>query len=77
MISERGEEVIRNELGRCFYIKEESIGTPTLYLGNKVSKVELQNGVSAWSFSSSQYVQAAVTNVENRLKDKGLSLPTS
>ena len=52
------------------------MGTPTLYLGNKVSKVELQNGVSAWSFSSSQYVQAAVTNVEDRLKDNGLSFST-
>ena len=35
----------------------------------------LENGVSAWSFSSSQYVQAAVENVEKYLKGKGLCLP--
>ena len=72
--SERGEDIIRKELGRCFYIKEESIEPPTLYLGNKVSKLELQNGVNAWSFSSS-HVKSAILNVENRLKDKGLCLP--
>ena len=76
VISDWGEDIIRNEPGKCFYIKEESIGEPTLYLGNKVTKVELENGISAWSFSSSQYVQAAVGNVENQLKDQGSSLPT-
>ena len=75
VISDRGEDIIRKELGRCFYIKEESIGPPTLYLGNEDSKVELENGVNAWSFSSSQYVKSAILNVENRLKDKGLYLP--
>ena len=27
-------------------------------------KVQLENGVNAWPFSSSQYVQTAVKNVE-------------
>ena len=40
-----------------------------------MSKVTLENDVSAWSFSSSQYVQAAVENVEKYLKGKGLCLP--
>ena len=74
-ISTRGEDIIRNELGRYFYIKEESIGPPTLYLGNKVSKVTLENGVDAWSFSSSQYVNAAVKNVEEHLEKQSKSLP--
>ena len=30
-------------------------------------KVQLDNGVECWSFSSSQYVQAAVKNVEDYL----------
>ena len=34
------------------------------YLGGKVRKVQLENGVNAWAFSSSQYVQTAVKNVE-------------
>ena len=46
VISERGEKVIKEELGRSFYLKEESIGPPTVYLGNKVSKVTLENIMS-------------------------------
>ena len=38
--------------------------TPDHYLGGKVRKVQLENGVYAWAFSSSQYVQTAVKNVE-------------
>ena len=52
-IMEEPEKYIREELGK-------SIGPPTQYLGNKVSLVDLENGVQAWSFSSSQYVQNAV-----------------
>ena len=37
---------------------------PDHYLGGKVRKVQLENGVYAWAFSSSQYVQTAVKNVE-------------
>ena len=74
-ISERGKDVLQNEIGKYFYIKEGTIGPPNIYLGNKVSKVTLENGVEAWSFSSSQYVQAAVNNVEEYMKGKGSSLP--
>ena len=74
-ISERGTEVLEKEIGKYFYIKEGTVGPPNIYLGNKVSKVVLENGVEAWSFSSSQYVQAAVNNVEEYLKGKGRSLP--
>ena len=37
--------------------------------------VELTNGATAWSFSSSQYVQEAVRNVEAYLKVKNVKLP--
>ena len=56
-------------------MKEKSIGTPNIYLGNKVSNVTLENGVSAWSFRSSQYVQSAVQNMENHLCSINQSLP--
>ena len=74
-ISERGEDVLRKEIGKYFFIKEGSVGPPNLYLGNKMSKVTLANGIEAWSLSSSQYVQAAVENVENYLKTREKSLP--
>ena len=74
-ISERGEHVIRNEIGRYFELKEESIGPPDIYLGGKLRKVQLENGVYAWAFGSSQYVQAAVQNVEKHLRERHLQLP--
>jgi len=76
VISERAESILRNEIGKYFELKEESIGEPKIYLGGKVRKVILENGTQAWSFSSSQYVQAAVENVETHLQKKGMKLPT-
>ena len=40
-----------------------------------MSLVELANGTNARAFSSSQYVQEAVQNVESYLKEKDLKLP--
>jgi hypothetical protein len=67
VLSENAEQVLRKELGRYFTLKEESIGPPKIYLGGSVRKVQLENGVECWAFSSSQYVQAAVKNVEEYL----------
>ncbi|CAJ1957768.1 unnamed protein product, partial [Cylindrotheca closterium] len=53
-----------------FELKEESIGPPKIYLGSNVQKVELDTGVQCWAFGSSQYVQAAVMNVERYLNDR-------
>lgn len=76
VISDNAESVLRNGIGRYFDLKESSIGPPKLYLGGHVRKVELDNGAKAWAFSSSQYVQAAVKNVEAYLNDKDkYSLP--
>lgn len=75
VVSEKAEEVIRSEIGKYFELKEASIGMPDIYLGGKVSRVELENGARAYTFSSSQYVKAAVANVEQHLKQKGLKLP--
>ena len=79
VISENVEEILREEIGKYFELKEESIGHPSLYLGGRVHQVKLDNGVDAWSFSSSQYVQIAVKNVEEWLfkRDDGWwRLPT-
>ena len=61
------EGLLRNELGRYFQLKEESIGPPDIYLGGKVRKVRLENGTMCWAFGSSQYVKAAVANLETYL----------
>ena len=64
VLTENAESILRNELGRYFHLKEESIGPLTVYLGGRVRKVQLENGVWAWSFSSLQYGQSAIKNVE-------------
>jgi hypothetical protein len=47
-----------------FKIKEGSIQVTTFYLGAKLKKDVLQNGVVAWGMSSSKYVQSDVQNVQ-------------
>ena len=76
VISENGEEILRDGIGKYFELKEESIGPPSLYLGGHLSKVQLENGVHAWAFSSSQYVQQAVANTEKFLERNRGRLPT-
>ena len=79
VVSENAESILQNELRRYFHLKEESIGPPTVYLGDRVQKVVLENGVWAWSFSSSQYVQSAVKNVEayvGRPENSYLKIPS-
>ena len=68
VISEDAESILRNEIARYFELKQESIGKPSIYLGGRVRKVKLDNGVTVWAFGSSQYVQAAVKNVETWLR---------
>jgi hypothetical protein len=70
VVSDNAEQVIRNELGRYFTLKEESIGPPKIYLGGHVLKVKLDNGVKCWAYSSSQYVQAAIQNAEEYLSKR-------
>ena len=71
-ISDHAEETLRKDLGRYFQLKETSIGPPKIYLGGHCRLVELDTGVKCWAFGSSQYVQAAVKNVEKALGDRQL-----
>jgi hypothetical protein len=41
-------------------LKKSSVGNPDIYLGAKLRKIVLDNGVEAWSMSPSKYVQEAV-----------------
>ena len=76
VVSDRGKLVLRNEIGKYFTLKESSIGPPSLYLGGHMRKVTMTNGASAWAFSSLQYVQEAVRNVEEALSQQDKKLPT-
>ena len=75
MVSKHGEKMLREEIGKYFNLKENSVGPPDVYLGGKIRWIKLENGSKAWAFSSSQYVVEAVKNVESYLarKDKKLN----
>jgi hypothetical protein len=48
------------KLDEYFKMKEGSSQVPTFYLGAKLKKTVIPNGVVAWGMSSSKYVQSAV-----------------
>ena len=64
------------EVGDYFTMKPESIGPPDIYLGGKVTKNSMMNGVECYTYSASQYIQNAVKNVEDHLRKKGMALMT-
>jgi hypothetical protein len=57
------------QIDKYFKMKPGSIMEPTFYLGAKLKKTIMQNGVVAWGMSCSKYVQAAVQTVQEYLKD--------
>jgi hypothetical protein len=55
-------------IDKFFLMKNGVIECPDIYLGAKISKVWLPNGVEAWAMSPSKYIQEApVSNVEDYL----------
>jgi hypothetical protein len=60
------------QLDKFFMMKDGSIGDPDIYLGSKLRKVVLDNGVWCWSMSPTKYVQDAVRNVEEYLQQHSL-----
>ena len=67
-------DVTLKKLGKYFPLKKESVGPPKLYLGGKLSKIELPNGVVSWAISSSKYIHNALKNLESILDKHGLTL---
>jgi hypothetical protein len=58
-------------IDKYFKMKPGSIMETTFYLGAKLKKTVMPNGVVDWSMSSNKYVQAAVQNVQEYLKNNG------
>ena len=65
VISDRANSLLRDEIGQHLVLRKESIRPPSQYLGGKLRKVKLENGTDLWAWGSSQYLQAAVKNVED------------
>ncbi len=53
-----------DEIDKYFPMKPGSVGDPDIYLGTKLRKVTLDNGVEAWGSSPAKYIQEAVKNCE-------------
>ena len=56
-----------DKLDKYFKMKANSRGIPKSYLGGQINAVTLSNNVQAWSFTSSKYVQEAISNVEKHI----------
>ena len=56
VVADEAESILKDEIGRYFQLKPESIGPPTIYLGGHLRKVEIDGGTLAWAFSLTQYV---------------------
>ena len=55
------------ELDKYLPLNPSSTVPPNIYLGGKISKVVLPNDVEAYAFSSSQYPQESVKDIEDHL----------
>ena len=55
--------ILENEIGKFLTMKRDSIGPPSIYLGNKESKVTLEIGTSCWDFISVQYIHTAMVEL--------------
>ena len=60
-----------------FILKEGSIGPPKQYLGAAVRTHTFDNGDTAWSMGSQQYVKEAVRNIENWMLQRNCKLKPS
>ena len=59
---------ILKKIDKYSTLKPLSIGEPDIYLGVKLMKMTMANGVWCWSMIPSKYVQEAVRNCETHLK---------
>lgn len=57
-----------------FKFKNDEIAPPDMYLGSKLQYQQF-NGTKCWTMSSDKYVNAAIENVEAKLKLQGKKLP--
>ena len=77
VISHNPQEVM-DYLSKKYTLKEGSVKEPDLYLGNQVTKWNMDDGRTCWAMSSDLYVKRAVAEVEKELGEvnQQLRLPT-
>ena len=70
-VSNKGMEIIKNDIGKYFTFKKDSICHPNgmNYLGGKLYERKME-GKRCWSFCPTQYVKQAWENVEKQLQKR-------
>jgi hypothetical protein len=72
-MSHKASEVM-DEVKSLFKFKNDSVAPPETYLGAKLQNKQI-NGTKCWTMSSVDYINAAVTNVEEKLAKTNKKLP--
>jgi hypothetical protein len=57
-----------NKIDQYFKMTKGSLGDPNIYLGSRLKRVVLPNGVESWLMSPTKYVEESVKNVERYLE---------
>ena len=69
MVVQHDARPILDRMDKFMKLKEISVGDPEIYLGAKLKKVQMDNDIWCQSISPSNYVQEAVPNCKNYLKE--------
>ena len=69
MVIHHAADTALHELDRFFKMNSGSIVDPNMYLGAKLRKVVLENGVEAWANNTLKYGKEAVSNSEAYLHE--------
>ena len=64
-----------NEIQASLKFKKNKVEEPEFYLGARLEKKQL-NGCDVWTMSSTDYIKAAIANVEEQLNKRGKKLVT-
>ena len=67
---------ILQQLNKYFKMKGSSIGMPNIYLGTKIWSLTASSRKKIWTQGSGAYIQEAMKNVEERLVECNMKLPT-
>ena len=69
MVIHHDTESVLWRIDKYFKLKPSMIGDPDIYLGDKLKKMRLENGVWAWAKIPASYVKESVSNVEKYLAE--------
>jgi hypothetical protein len=61
---------VLTQINNYLPLKPTSVGDPDIYLGAKLNKTQLPNGIYAWGMSPSKYVNQAVKSCQTYLSAK-------